>query len=347
MTRNVMNFERTPQAEEQARLWVVRIDASPLGAEERKQLHEWLAEDPNRPRLLDEHALLWATASRARFPTLEAAARVASPSFVGSRSRWAWALGALGGLGSMALASLLWLNSPWSPSADHGRSMAATYKTAVGEPRPVPLPDGSRTELNAASTLRVAYSPDRRRVVLERGEGLFEVAKDRRRPFEVVAGDTVVRAVGTRFLVQRHTNGSAEITVYEGVVEVTRASAVAARSGAQPLRLGVGQVAVSAERHVLLAQAEPQAMGRKLAWQQGRLEFDRMPLTEALEEVNRYSLVPIRLGDATLRDMQVSGSFSTQDIPVFLRSLEQGFGIRAERSADSWVLSRAAPLDSR
>ncbi|WP_349741990.1 FecR family protein [Roseateles cavernae] len=342
MTRNVMNFERTPQAEEQARSWVVRIDASPLGAEERQQLHEWLAEDPNHPRLLDEHALLWATASRARFPTLEsAAARIAAPSFVGSRPRWAWVFGALGGLGSVALASLLWLNSPWSPSVEDGRSMAATYKTAVGQPRPVPLPDGSRTELNAASTLRVAYSPERRRVVLERGEGLFEVAKDRSRPFEVVAGDTVVRAVGTRFLVQRHANGSAEITVYEGVVEVTRAAAVAARSGAQPLRLGVGQVAVSAERHVLLAQAEPQAMGRKLAWQQGRLEFDRTPLAEALEEVNRYSLVPIRLGDATLRETQVSGSFSTQDIPVFLRSLEQGFGLRAERSADSWVLSRA------
>jgi transmembrane sensor len=341
MTRNVMNFERTPQAEEQARQWIVRIDASPLSAEERKQLQQWLAEDPNHPRLLDEHALLWATASRARFPTAESAAtRVAAPSFFGPRPRWAWAFGALG---TVVLASLLWLNSPWSPVEDEGRSMAQTYRTTVGEPRPVPLPDGSRTELNAASTLRVAYSADRRRVVLERGEGLFEVAKDRKRPFEVVVGDTVVRAVGTRFLVQRHANGSAEITVYEGVVEVMRARAAEVRSSAQPLRLGVGQVAVSAERHVLLAQAEPQAMGRKLAWQQGRLEFDRTPLAEALEEVNRYSLVPIRLGDTTLREMQVSGSFSTQDIPVFLRSLEQGFGLRAERAADSWVLSRAAP----
>lgn len=344
MTRNVMSFERTPQAEEQARQWVVRIDASPLSAEERKQLQQWLAEDANNPRLLDEHALLWATASRARFPAGESAAsRVAVPGFAGPRPRWAWALGVLGAISGVALASILWLNSPWSPSEEDGRAVVATYRTAVGEPRPVPLPDGSRSELNAASTLRVAYSADRRRVVLERGEGLFEVAKDRSRPFEVVAGDTVVRAVGTRFLVQRHADGRAEITVYEGVVEVMRAQAAEARSGTQPLRLGVGQVAVSAERHVLLAQAEPRAMGRKLAWQQGRLEFDRTPLIEALEEVNRYSLVPIRIGDGTLREMQVSGSFSTQDIPVFLRSLEQGFGLRAERSGDSWMLTRADP----
>lgn len=337
MSRNVMNFERTPQAEEQARQWVVRIDASPLSAEERKQLQQWLAEDPNHPRLLDEHALLWATASRARFPAAGSAAEPAARRAVAPR--WAWAAGALG---SAALAGVLWLNMPWAPSGDAGRSMVATYKTAVGEPRPVPLPDGSRTELNAASTLRVAYSAERRRVVLERGEGLFEVAKDRHRPFEVVAGDTVVRAVGTRFLVQRHADGRAEVTVYEGIVEVMRAGAAEARNGAQPLRLGVGQVAVSAERHVLLAQAEPLAMGRKLAWQQGRIEFDRTPLAEALEEVNRYSAVPIRVGEAALHEMQVSGSFSTQDIPVFLRSLEQGFGLRAERSADGWVLLKRA-----
>jgi len=338
VNRNVMNFKRTPQAEEQARRWIVLIDAGPLQAEERQELHQWLAEDPCNPRLLDEHALLWATASRARFPAARpTASSGAAPTYANPRQRWAWGLGLFG---AAALAAAVWLNGPWAGLEDPGRSMAAVYITAVGEPRPVPLPDGSRTELNAASTLRVAYTPERRRVVLERGEGLFEVAKNRSRPFEVIAGGTLVRAVGTRFLVQRHADGSAEVTVYEGVVEVTRVGPL--RGGAQPLRLGAGQVAVSAEQQTLLAQPELQAMGRKLAWQQGRIEFDHTPLSEALEEVNRYSLVPIRLGDNALRGMQLSGSFSTHDTGVFLSSLEQGFGLRVQRTGDGWLVTRAA-----
>lgn len=339
----VMNFERTPQAEEQARDWVVRIDAGPLKPDERLQLQQWLAQDENHPRLLDEHALLWATASRARFP---AAATGTTPSYANRRPRWAWGLGALA---STVLATTLWLNGP-AQVADAGLTVAALHSTAVGETRPVPLPDGSRTELNAASTLRVAYSPARRRVLLERGEGLFDVAKDKTRPFEVVAGDTVVRAVGTRFLVQRHGDGRVEVTVYEGVVEVTKPAAAGTpdiadardtQASPQPLRLGVGQTAVSAAQHTLVALAEPQAMGRKLAWQQGRIEFDRTPLLDALEEVNRYSSLPIRLNDASLQTMSVSGSFSTRDTAVFLRSLEQGFGLRVQRAGDAWVLSRA------
>lgn len=338
----VMNFERTPQAEEQARDWVVRIDAGPLSADERQQLQHWLAQDASHPRLLDEHALLWATASRAQFP---AAVADAAPGYANRRPRWAWGLGALA---SSVLATALWLNGPVQV-ADAGLTVAALHSTTVGETRPVPLPDGSRTELNAASTLRVAYSPARRRVLLERGEGLFDVAKDKTRPFEVVAGDTVVRAVGTRFLVQRHGDGRVEVTVYEGVVEVTKpvaanaemAEAKDAQASPQPLRLGVGQTAVSAAQHTLVALAEPQAMGRKLAWQQGRIEFDRTPLLDALEEVNRYSSLPIRMNDASLQTMLVSGSFSTRDTAVFLRSLEQGFGLRVQRAGDAWVLSRA------
>lgn len=339
MTRKVMNFERTPQADAQARDWVVRIDAGPLDPEERQRLQQWLSADADHPRLLDEHALLWAAASRARFPAPEpAAAYAAAGGFMHPRRNWRWGAGALAGA---ALAVVFWLGGPWSSSGDAGHVVAETYSTGIGEPRPVPLPDGSRTELDAASTLRLAYSPGHRRVLLERGAGLFDVAKDKSRPFEVVAGNVVVRAVGTRFLVQRRGDGSAEVTVYEGVVEVTRTGPAEPQVDRQPVRLGVGQVAVSAEQHTLVAQAAPEAMGRKLAWQQGRIEFERTPLGEALEEVNRYSPVLIRLGDARLKDMQVSGSFSTRDTQVFLRSLEQGFGLRVQRSGEAWLVSPA------
>jgi transmembrane sensor len=107
------------------------------------------------------------------------------------------------------------------------------------------------------------------------------------------------------------------------------------------MRLGVGQVAISGSDHTLVALAGDQAMERKLAWQQGRLEFDQTPLSDVLEEVNRYSDQPIRLASDALQGIRVSGSFETRNTTVFLRSLEQGFGLVVQRTSNGWLLSKA------
>jgi len=348
MSSTVVTFDRSPQADEEARKWIVRIDAGPLTADERALLRAWLAEDARHAQLLDAQALLWAAASRAQFPLqLPKAASHASwfPRLrLAGSPRWTVAFATL-------LVAILVSVPAVRERFQSSRNLEAslTVSTKIGERRPVALPDGSRTELNASSGLRVAYRADRRRVFLERGEGLFEVAKDKTRPFEVVAGDTVVKAVGTRFLVSRHDDGRVEVTVYEGVVEVTQRASDKAlgvlpsvpNAAPEPMRLGVGQVAISEPDHTLVALAESKSMMRKLAWQSGRLEFDQTPLNVVLEEVNRYSDRPIRLSSEELKDVRVSGSFSTQNTSVFLRSLEQGFGFTVQRTDDAWLLSKS------
>ena len=336
MNSNVSKFERPLAAQEQAGDWVARIDAGPLSAEERRELQQWLAQHPDHARLLDECALLWSKASHASFPQAAADADQTAPQAWQRRSRWTWIGSALG---AGALAVLAWVVVPLAMDPGTGLNQSTVHATAIAVPEAVALPDGSKTELNAASTLRVAYSAGRRRVLLDRGEGLFEVAKDKTRPFEVVADHTIVRAVGTRFLVQRHADGRVEVTVYEGVVEV-RKTAVADAANTQPIRLGAGQMAVSAATQTLVALSQPQAMTRKLAWMQGRIECDHTALADAVEVVNRYSAIPIKLGNVGPRPIEISGSFSTRDTAVFLRSLEEGFGLRVQRSGDAWVLDR-------
>ena len=323
----VLDFERggAAGAAEEARRWIARIDAGDLSATERQQLKDWLAADGSHARLLDEHALIWAAASQARF-----APGAAKPAARRAPQRhWAW-----GGAAGLALALCLLILRPWQ-AADDTR-FAATHSTAVGQQHVVLLPDGSRTELNAASALGVAYGDERRRVVLERGVGLFDVAKDKTRPFEVLAGNTVVRAVGTRFLVQRHADGGVEVTVYEGVVELRKADG----SNEQPVRLGLGQVALDQAQQTLLSVAKPGELERKIAWQQGRIVFDDSSLAAALEEVNRYSTEPIELADPGLQGLRISGAFATTDVAVFLRSLEQGFGLKVKLQDGHWRISR-------
>jgi len=93
------------------------------------------------------------------------------------------------------------------------------YSTDIGERRSITLADGSTVDLNARSQLRIEFSNTERRVELLTGQALFQVAKDRQRPFIVHSGVTIVRAVGTQFDVYRK-EFDTTITVLEGRVAV-------------------------------------------------------------------------------------------------------------------------------
>jgi transmembrane sensor len=93
------------------------------------------------------------------------------------------------------------------------------YATDIGERRSITLADGSTVDLNACSQLRVEFTNSERRVELLDGQALFQVAKDKARPFIVHSGAATVRAVGTQFDVYRRDSGTT-ITVLEGRVAV-------------------------------------------------------------------------------------------------------------------------------
>src|SRR5690606_2906368 len=59
------------------------------------------------------------------------------------------------------------------------------YQTAHAEQRSWRMPDGSTVHLNSSSEIRIRFDDRQRRVDLLRGQALFQVAKDARRPFWV------------------------------------------------------------------------------------------------------------------------------------------------------------------
>jgi transmembrane sensor len=98
-----------------------------------------------------------------------------------------------------------------------------TYSTEIGEQRSVTLADGSTVNLNARSRIRIRFSEKERNVELMEGQALFDVAKDKARPFVVRTDGTLVRAVGTQFDVNRKMSGTT-VTVVEGRVAVVHES---------------------------------------------------------------------------------------------------------------------------
>jgi transmembrane sensor len=239
-----------------------------------------------------------------------------------------------------------------------------TYATGVGEQRSITLADGSTIELNSRSSVHVHFTKSERQVELTRGQALFQVAKDPSRPFIVTSAATRVRAVGTRFDVYQKASGTV-VTVVEGKVAVSNERAAVrswealpqaagsssndverAAGSLQPIYLSAGeQVTVPARRqakdHV---QARAINVAAVVAWTQRELVFESTPLAEVAEEFNRYNERQLVIRDASLREFQIDGVFSSSDPASLIRFLRARANVQVSETGSSFILERQTKL---
>jgi transmembrane sensor len=214
------------------------------------------------------------------------------------------------------------------------RSGWQVYRTDFGGFQRIALEDGSTALLNTNSEIRVKLSPKRREVVLSRGEALFTVAPETRRPFDVAAADTVVRAVGTAFSVRLRDQKQVDVIVTEGRVAIDPPDDSVDSKLPQPVALptlstlAAGETATVKARHLNVRKIANDDMTRRLAWTQGRLWFDRVTLAEAVSEFNRYNRRQLVIDDPAIENLHIGGAFDATDLDSFVAAL-QSFGIRA------------------
>lgn len=199
----------------------------------------------------------------------------------------------------------------------------------------VTLEDGSVVQLDVGTELRVRMSPERRDIELTKGRALFEVTHDSRRPFSVAAAASRTTALGTKFQVQRD-DAHVLVTLAEGSVVVDGTSPSASwrelLAPGEQLRFDVADAEVD-KRSVDLQRAT--------SWMRGRHVFRSTPLQEAVAEVNRYATRKVRLGDSSLAELPVGGSFIAGDSELIVDALTEVLPIRAVAgSGDEIILFR-------
>lgn len=208
--------------------------------------------------------------------------------------------------------------------------------TAVGGRDSLVLPDGSQVVLGPGTELTVAggFGQSERRVSL-RGQALFTVVHDERKPFIVTANDTDIRDIGTAFAVHSD-GGGVRVAVTEGVVEVRHVTTTGAST-----RLNAGDIgtvsmrgAISAERGVSTAD--------DLAWTRGHLVFRDAPLGEVGEDLRRWYGVHLDIRDAALKRRPLSASFQGDSIEHVLDVIARTLGAVIERRGDT-VVVRSGP----
>jgi transmembrane sensor len=189
------------------------------------------------------------------------------------------------------------------------RGRNSNYASERGLVREVPLADGSVVTLNTDSEISVRYTDTIREIRLLRGEALFDVAKNKKRPFVVFAGRAQVKAVGTSFSVSMLPRHPVQLLVKEGVVELRQAtndhgSAVRVKANTRVL--------IPGDNRYIAVDVAQTTVARDLAWQRGLLSFDNMTLREAADEYARYSDIRIVVDDSSAK-RTVTGSFAAND----------------------------------
>lgn len=302
---------------EEAVVWLTRLTSGEATEGERARFRDWYAQSPAHARAFDAVAGLWRGLGAVTTPGATLAsipALVLGP----GRARRAVCPGARGVL-SRCLAAAV-------PRSRHGHRRAAERASA----------DGSLAHLNTDTTLDLHFGRRQRRVVLNRGEAAFEVAKGRR-PFQVWAGTVRTEAFGTEFLV-RYDGEGGTVTLVEGRVRVAATSATPGHTSAA-LRLAPGQAVGFSGADLGPAQAaRPSAAA---AWRRGRLVMSFVPLGAVIAEINRYRRVPVSLIGTTLAEHRVNVAIELAEVDSWLQALTRSLSLKATSIGPYLVLREA------
>ncbi len=308
----------SPAADAEAALWAARLEGGTLDAADRNALDAWLAASPTHRAALSSYCQFSADLE-VQLPALVAAGRVAMPAPTPRRS-WSFKLLTTCTLAAAAVAIAL--------TVHFNRAAAApeTFATAVAQRQTVTLADGTRVELNARTRLQVELTRTERRVRLASGEAFFQVTKDSSRPFIVETPAGSVRVTGTVFNVLAESPAALDVTVVEGSVAVRPAASafgpIAPRpSPPAPYSLTAGDhLSARPASGVTVKRLSPAALANTLAWRQGAVVFEDVPLAEALARFAHYHGRGITASPGAAQ-LRIIARFNLDDLDGFFASL--------------------------
>lgn len=174
-----------------------------------------------------------------------------------------------------------------------------TLSTANGETYKLRLPDGSFVWLNSASSLTYATGlfKDGKRNVELRGEGFFEVAKDKSRPFVVKTAQQEVEVLGTQFNVNAYADEPVvATTLLEGSVRLVAA-------GVERV-LKPGQLAENSAAGIRVSAANIEVI---TDWKNEEFFLDKLDFRLAMRKIARWYDVEVIYNGSVPENLEAGG----------------------------------------
>ena len=193
------------------------------------------------------------------------------------------------------------------------QSVSSVIHAPMGSRISFKLPDGTVGWLNSGSSL--AYSLpfiNNRKVALD-GEAWFDVTHNEKNPFEISAGNSRVKVLGTSFNVSAYKGTQyIEVVLQQGKVEFYpgNLSQKEVMAPSQKLVMNNGKIEVSI--------TDP---SKYKSWTDGKLVFKGDDMAEVAARIERWYNVKVILADQDLRKFSFRATFEDDSLEEVLRLL--------------------------
>lgn len=301
----------------QAASWMARLWSDNVTEQDYLACSNWRQADP-----ANEHAWQQLEQMQARFDGLPtgSGSRILGRRSELSRRRVLALAGLLcGGAGLAALGS----REQWQP-------LTADQRTATGETRELQLADGTRLFLNTTTSLDLHSGVKGLELHLLQGELLVE-SSNNAEPLRLSCRDGQIHSLDGRFCVRQYAQDT-QLAVFSGSARITP------QQTPTNATISTGEVTRFSQS---LIQAPQAADPNSLAWINGKLVAERLPLTRFIAELGRYRQGLLRI-DPALAGLQITGVFSLHDTDATLARLPQALPVRVRYFSRYWVSIDAA-----
>jgi ferric-dicitrate binding protein FerR (iron transport regulator) len=204
------------------------------------------------------------------------------------------------------------------------RDLNNSLTTPYGGEYQVTLADGSKVWLNAGSSLKysTAFNGNDRVVELT-GEGYFEVAEDKTKPFHVMANGTEVKVLGTKFNVKAYdTEKQVTTTLVSGAVAIQR--------GTLASNIKPNQQAIVSGDNIAISNKSKNEMSQVLAWKNGLINLEGESVKSILQQIKRWYNVDTQIEAGTPETTNIlTGTVErSQPLPKVLELLNTNLSVR-------------------
>jgi ferric-dicitrate binding protein FerR (iron transport regulator) len=217
----------------------------------------------------------------------------------------------------------------WSDSytnlTEDAASQIVTVKTAFGEKKTISLSDGSQMIVNANSAISytTGKSTKKEMVVDLQGEAYFDIAP---RPassdkvFRVCTKDGNVSVLGTKFSVSTREENTA-VALKEGLVSIHPLQQASSADGSQT-QLHPGELGrfYTSKPTVKIEKVNVDVY---TSWANGKLIFDKTPLTVVAQRIEQTFGVEVAFRNASLHKRTISGAIENSSLDIITEGLSQ------------------------
>lgn len=237
-----------------------------------------------------------------------------------------------------AIALLIGVYAAQYLSSDPGIDDEILVEVPLGSKSKVQLPDGSSVWLNSGTRLTYtrSFGKTNRSVTLD-GEGFFDIAKNKKMPFTVRAGETNIRVLGTQFNFKAYSDDErSRVTLLEGSLSVS----LTADKETETLIVPNDQVVidnknsalevrqVEAANYALWTEVKEESLAAVLYKQEDKnlpqmqlrnqtfrnvLLYDEETLSQIVKDLGRAFNVSIELADKEIANRVFYGDFRNEE----------------------------------